>query len=370
MPDVKGEAVSHRAHEPCTDGLWHVVLTRFSYRNPTQSFEARRKAADQSVRKIDPLDPARLERRARLFEMTCVPSLLTQTSQNFDWIIIIDKCLPQSHRQRLIDQVGFRPRTHLHEFSPSEDLACIDWLRRYASPSARRLLTTILDDDDALPSGFVAAAQTYITERSSLPPIMTLGAKSCVQWEAISSSKAPLGYRSSWHRSNHVMSAGFSLLCDYPNVALIVFSIDHILGDIWHKDGKEPAFLSRELQEFRTQTAPFFARSRAWSESQGVDLFVDVSPMAGAVVMTNHFFNDEAWRLLEHKPDRHRVIGNESFPQVGLRLESFTKHAQLFSKQWDIYTELLRQVIAVSKLRLGQSKFFVALWTTWRFVLL
>ena len=370
MPDVIFGSGSHRVHEPCADGLWHVVLTRFSYRNPTQSFEARRKAADQSVRKIDPLDPKRLERRSRLFEMTCVPSLLTQTSQNFDWIIIIDKCLPESHRQRLMEQVGTRPRTHLHEFSPSEDLACTGWLRPYAPTGVRRLLTTILDDDDALPSGFIAAAQTYVTESSSLPPIMTLGAKLCMQWEAISSAKAPLGYRSSWHRYNHVMSAGFSLLCDYPDVAPIVFSVDHVLGDIWHKDGQLPDFLAKELQEFRVQTAPFFERSRAWSESHAVDLFVDLSPMAGAVVMTNHFFNDEAWRLLERKPDRLRVVGNESFPHVGLRLESFTKYAPLFSKQWDIYTELLRQVIAVSKIRLGQSKLFVALWTTWRFVLL
>jgi hypothetical protein len=370
MLNIREDVSDRHSVDACTDGLWHVVITRFSYRNPTQSFDARRKAADQSVRKIDPLDPERLERRARLFEITCAPSIITQTNQRFDWIIIVDKCLPHEYRQRLIDQVGGRPRTYLHEFSPNEDLARSAWLKPYAPLGVRRLLTTLLDDDDALPSGFVSAMQTYITESGSLPPVMTLGAKSCVQWEAIYSPRAPLGYRSSWHRPNHAMSAGFSLLCESPDVDLIVFSIDHMLGELWDKDGPEVAFLERELKDFRTQAGAFFEKSREWSESHGIGLFVDVSPAAGSVLMTNHFFNDEAWRLLERKPDRHRVIGNESFPHVGLKLESFTEHAKLFSKRWNIYTEMLRQVIALSKIRLTQSKVFLALWTTWRFVLL
>lgn len=376
MSNSKSSDVAQRTPESHSDGLWHVILTRFSYRNPTQVFEARRKAADQAVRRIDPLDPKRLEFRAGLFELTCAPSLLAQTNQNFDWVVIVDKCLPRRYRDLLEDLVVSRPRTHLHEFSPAEDLTRSAWLKPYAPTDVTLLLTTVLDDDDALPSGFVESIQTYIMESRSVAPIMTFGSKSCVQWEAISSSRAPLGYRSSWHRGNCVMSAGFSLLCKYPEVALTVFSIDHVLGDFWDKEGQHIGldFLDKELDDFRAHAGPFLEASKRWSARHGAELFVDVSRKSGPVVMTNHFFNDEAWRILEHKADRRRVIlGDESFPRVMLKLESFADKSKLYSKRWSVYIALLRQAFSASQIPVNvwqRHRLTVALWMTWRFVIL
>ena len=49
----------------------HIIITRFSYRGPAMS------------RSFDPLDPTLLSRRFDLFEATCLPSILGQTSKDF-----------------------------------------------------------------------------------------------------------------------------------------------------------------------------------------------------------------------------------------------------------------------------------------------
>src|SRR6185312_5077059 len=179
--------------------LWHGVLTQFSYRG-----------YHMLRRQVDPLDPQRLDFRFAIFELVCAPSVLAQSNQCFDWVILIDKDLSAAYRHRLLQAVKHRPRTYLREFSPDEDITGTAWLARYAPADTRHFLTTSLDDDDSLPIDFVAATRAEIDERRArLPDLLTFGYKSSLEWDLICTSRAPFGYRYPWHRGGWVRSAGF-----------------------------------------------------------------------------------------------------------------------------------------------------------------
>ena len=352
--------------------LWHVLVTRFSYRAGNDASSQRKAMGFEAGRQnFDPLDPDRLELRCATFELACAPSILAQTSQDFDWIIIIDKLLSAHYRDRVLQCVADRPRTHLHEFSASEELSRSDWLARYAPANATHLVTTNLDDDDALPSNFVSALHSSILRAESLPPLMTLGVKSGLYWELLSTKKSPLGYRCSAFFKDLVRASGFTLLCRYPNGGLTVFSISHVLADSWFTLGDcqerdKSGLLKREISYFRTTAGSVLDSAIVWAYEQKIDPFIDLSEFTGPVVLTNHFANDQTLRLLARKPDRRPVTGSRDFPGTALRLDRFHGHSVLFRKSLRVLRQQLRQVdygdqISFAR-RLRQS-----IWMVWRF---
>src|SRR4029453_154932 len=126
----------------------HVLLTRFSYR----SVNARKLAGTRSphgggwARFSDPLHPRCLEARFRLFETIYLPSVMGQTSQEFDWVVIIDRALPPSYLERLSSLLQGRARTHTVAFDPSWDMRRLAWLRvTGVLPSGGAVLTSLLD---------------------------------------------------------------------------------------------------------------------------------------------------------------------------------------------------------------------------------
>lgn len=72
-----------------TSRVHHIVLTRFSYR------------LEDGRRSEDPLEPATLRRRLELFRSITVPSLVRQTSADFDFVVLVDPLLPPSFRGEL-----------------------------------------------------------------------------------------------------------------------------------------------------------------------------------------------------------------------------------------------------------------------------
>jgi len=357
--------------------LSHVLITEFSYRG--------HKGVSRSV---DPLDPERLEFRFNVFELACAPSILAQTSQEFDWVIIIDKDLSATHRERLLQCVGHRHRTHLHQYSPDDDLSGSMWLTKYVPKDTRHLLTTILDDDDTLPTAFAQAVQAHIIcNVMKFPPLVTLGYKSSLQWELIESKRAPLGYKCSWHRGNWVRAAGFSLLCR-PRDNLSVMALAHGLGDLWFETERTDGLSTLLVEKWGVTMTPdvirgleeavriFRLRAHALvdavvvsKEQRAHEPFVELSKITGPVVMTNHYFNDVAFRLLEHKPDRSRVTGNESFPNTEVRLELLKRSSVSFKKRWGVFWRILNQTAGVLPFGLEQvSKARLVVWGFWRFV--
>jgi hypothetical protein len=341
--------------------LWHAVITRFSYRHTTAA--AGLDGVLVSVLKRDPLQPERLAFRYSLFELTCLPSLLAQTEQDFDWFLIVDRDLPQTWRERLEALVAGRPRTHLHVYDPSEDLTGTAWLKPYAPPQATRLLTTLLDDDDALPAHFIETLQRAAVEHAdTLAPVATLASRKGVQWELVHSRRAPLGYTCAWHRGGWILSTGLSLLCRWPTHRLTVLAIHHQIADLWFLPERGEA-LMRLLQErwslpdtHAGEAAAFIGgrmddfRRRVENSSDTPDAaddtlrFVDISDGVEAFVVSNHFGNDQVLRLFEPKPDRAPVAGPQDFPDVPLDFDRFRRNAAAFGKRPRVYRELVREL--------------------------
>src|SRR5690606_34071114 len=98
-------------------------------------------------------DPAWFDYRLRLFETITVPSLAAQTSAEFTWMLEGDRRMPATARGRLERANAGLPRAVVLpvEFKTDFRPAVVRWCRQRADQvGARHVLTTRLDDDDAL----------------------------------------------------------------------------------------------------------------------------------------------------------------------------------------------------------------------------
>ncbi len=122
----------------------HIILTRFNVR-----VDAAWATAAQ--------DTEWLEHRFGLFEQFCLPSILSQSVRDFDWAIFFDSDTPDPYRARA-EALSEHDRVHpifIDRFDPAV------WkppLWRFVDGS-RRLITTRLDNDDALARTYVERAQ-------------------------------------------------------------------------------------------------------------------------------------------------------------------------------------------------------------------
>lgn len=145
----------------------HCIITRFSYR----------------FSKDDPIDPLlseeRLNHRLKIFMKYCWPSIINQTSNNFYWIIIIDPLLPDKYKLYLINLIKefYRSADYnklgprqiiLHMWDWDKDkLEQIDWILNYFDSQSipKYLITTRLDDDDALAKTLVKQIQSNLSNK-------------------------------------------------------------------------------------------------------------------------------------------------------------------------------------------------------------
>lgn len=125
-------------------GNRHFIITRFNIASPGREVAIRNR-------------PGWLERRFELFERYCLPSMAAQSCQDFAWIIYFDEKTPDAFRDRIARAQNARPfeARFVGPFSMSEvatDLAG-------ELPRSTRILTTRLDNDDALSNKFVELVQ-------------------------------------------------------------------------------------------------------------------------------------------------------------------------------------------------------------------
>jgi len=118
----------------------HVILTRFNLPSPGRE----RKIRDQ---------PGWLESRVELFERFCLPSVVAQTDSRLRWIIYFDPASPawlqhraESHRAAELYVPLFREQVSREEL--------LEDIRRVVGPASSELMTTNLDNDDALAKDF------------------------------------------------------------------------------------------------------------------------------------------------------------------------------------------------------------------------
>lgn len=128
----------------------HVIMTRFNLATPGRESALRNR-------------PGWLAERFDLFERYCLPSVAAQTERRFHWIVYFDADTPEPFRARIEACRAVQPFTpYFTPLFPAEG-----WprsVRETLDAPAPWLLTTRLDNDDALAADFVARLRAAALE--------------------------------------------------------------------------------------------------------------------------------------------------------------------------------------------------------------
>ena len=334
--------------------LEHFVITRFCLRDRW----LHRRTALAPFRTMDPLAPRTVELRLNLLETTCLPGLRAQTNRDFTWVLLIDRALGQEARRRLRDMTRGMDRVRFveHRVDAPQPLEHLGWLGPSPAGAPDYVLTTLNDDDDALPRRWIEVLQSHargLAAQDRLPPFMLAGAKRIVQWDMVFTPDAPFGWAGPWRGLASVASCGFSLLCRWPAFDFSVLGLSHVYaqtyGDFLEPPPDEHVRLVRQwfLQAARD--------ARVGRIPMGSDTFFDASRNAGAVVMANHGGNFQPWRLNwgprpgaqgtgeagpEVPASARRVLGAATFPDVSIDWQAARRHRRRF-RPWRIQARLL-----------------------------
>ena len=130
--------------------LQHFILTRFNLRLWSQDKNG---------------DPVRsrewLENRFELFEKYCLPSVANQSCKDFTWIILLDSRTVEEFKKRIEDDRDRCPQIVPVYVEPAEgqNFAKIFQSSVVERLNGERVITTYLDNDDALDVHFVEDLQ-------------------------------------------------------------------------------------------------------------------------------------------------------------------------------------------------------------------
>lgn len=128
----------------------HVLITRFNTRRNALT---------------DPPDGSWLNDRWALFDRFCIPSVLRQRCTDFHWLVFVDAGTPTSWQARVnraAATAGFRP---VYVDGPFNSTVAAQSIAEYRLDTAPFLITTRLDNDDALAPHFVADVQRAFRPR-------------------------------------------------------------------------------------------------------------------------------------------------------------------------------------------------------------
>jgi len=123
----------------------HILLTRFNL--PTMGFERFMRAKEGWLRE-----------RIALFERYCIPSVRSQTSQTFHWVIYFDPESPEWLKQRIQSHAENKLYVPFFRTSVTETELLED-IRTLTGGEQSRLITSNLDNDDALAVDFIERLQ-------------------------------------------------------------------------------------------------------------------------------------------------------------------------------------------------------------------
>ena len=133
-----------------TSELQHFILTRFNI------FLWRKAKDGRKVRTT-----RWLEHRFQLFEKYCLPSVKNQTLQEFEWIVLFDSTTPDSFREKIAGYQKECPQLRSIFVEPENGWRFAEIFRSEIVKrlKSKRVLSTYLDNDDALNVSFVEDIQ-------------------------------------------------------------------------------------------------------------------------------------------------------------------------------------------------------------------
>jgi len=136
----------------------HYLVTRFNI--PVERWQL-----DKSGHAT--LNDAWFDHRLDLFSTYCLPSVLHQTNQNFQWLIYCDQKISPSHLLKLSKLIAEVDRFTIRMAESLENM--LDDLRQLISESGTPyVITSRLDNDDAIAIDFVHDVQSCFEEKDKL----------------------------------------------------------------------------------------------------------------------------------------------------------------------------------------------------------
>lgn len=133
--------------------LQHFILTRFNLLLWNKDKE------NNKVRSIE-----WLEHRFFLFEKYCLPSIKGQTCQKFEWIVLFDSSTPERYKKKILSFQKDCPQLKPMFVEPLRgryfaEIFQTEIIKRLC---AKRVVSTYLDNDDALHVRFVEDIQKRV----------------------------------------------------------------------------------------------------------------------------------------------------------------------------------------------------------------
>lgn len=134
--------------------LQHFILTRFNLLLWNKAKDGRKVRTAKW-----------LEHRFSLFESYCLPSIKNQTCQDFEWIVLFDSMTPDSFKERITCCQKDCPQLIPVFVEPENGRYFADIFRTEIVKrlNAKRVITTYLDNDDALNIRFIGDLQQRVT---------------------------------------------------------------------------------------------------------------------------------------------------------------------------------------------------------------
>ena len=321
--------------------LAHFVITRFCIRDPKWLAHL----DGPWFGATNPLRRRNVALRLRLLEMTCRPALLAQTNQDFTWVLVADANLPAAAKRRLAELARGCDRVFVHEYRArtADRVDTLGWLRHlFAAQAPDYVLTTLCDDDDALPRRYIETLRDHVAALTPPPPFKVLASRNTLQWNMAFSRAAPRGWVSPWRSTGgpvqrlqdggfHVTiaSPGFSLLCRYPAFDFSVLGMKPVLAQTYFDFSVPAPMANAAIYRERFLRAARAAGVTRIPNSQ--DAFFDAST-AGASVMGNHGANLQPCRPATIGAPWQRVAGAETFPDVAIDWAAADRHARHFRR--------------------------------------
>lgn len=127
----------------------HYLITRFNLKNPNW---------DVTKNNEELLNDAWMEDRMWLFENFCLPSVTSQTNQNFTWLLYLDTTTSEKYKTKMFDLTSGIENVKvffingMNEFYPQIQKTITDNTKSY-------LITTRIDNDDVISRFFIDEVQ-------------------------------------------------------------------------------------------------------------------------------------------------------------------------------------------------------------------
>ncbi len=113
-----------------------------------------------------------LEERFVLFERYCLPSVAKQTCKNFTWLVLFDEHTPERYKKKIDRYAADCPQFNACYLSAAESKNYISYfsqlIKSLANKEPKQIVTTRLDNDDAISINYIAEIQSQVEKSTSL----------------------------------------------------------------------------------------------------------------------------------------------------------------------------------------------------------